>query len=291
MHQALKGAGAAFGIVTEFVVNTHPEPGDAVRYSFSLNFGKHTDMVPVVEQWMSLISDPALDRRLGSELVVHGLGAAITATFYGSEDEWRASGLPDRIPQGGASALLDGWLGAVAEQAEEAALYLSGLSEAFTASSVGFRREDLLSSAGIAALMDYIDGADRGPAPWFLIFDVTGGAIADVPMNATAYAHRDKIAYAQFYGGGPGLSQTTKDFKDGVFATIRQNSPGATTVYPGYVDPALDNAQEAYWGPNLPALMQIKAKYDPADLFHNPQSVRPASPGPSPRRRGGTQGR
>ena len=34
---------------------------------------------------------------------------------------------------------------------------------------------------------------------------------------------------------------------------------------------------EDLWGENLPRLRRIKAKYDPGDVFHNPQSVRPAA--------------
>lgn len=33
--QAIRGAGASFGIVTEFVFETHPEPGSTVRYSYT----------------------------------------------------------------------------------------------------------------------------------------------------------------------------------------------------------------------------------------------------------------
>ena len=41
--------------------------------------------------------------------------------------------------------------------------------------------------------------------------------------------------------------------------------------------PRLDNAQAQYWGSNLPRLEQIKKAIDPNDIFHNPQSVRPAA--------------
>jgi hypothetical protein len=33
--QAIRGAGASFGIVTEFVLETHPEPGPTVQYSYT----------------------------------------------------------------------------------------------------------------------------------------------------------------------------------------------------------------------------------------------------------------
>ncbi|KAI0971214.1 hypothetical protein F4678DRAFT_434092 [Xylaria arbuscula] len=273
---AVKGAGAGFGIVTEFVVKTHPEPGDVVQYSYSLSFGKHAEMVPVLKQWQDLVSDPNLDRRFGTEFVAHELGAIITATFYGTEDEWNASGIPQRIPTGKVSIVIDDWLAVIAAQAEDAALYLSDLRSAFTVRSLAFTAEETLSEDTITKVMKYLDDTEHGTLLWFLIFDASGGAISDIPMNATAYSHRDKIMFCQGYGIGlPVLTQTTKDFLSGLIDTIQAASTQTLTTYPGYVDPTLTNPQQSYWGPNLATLESIKAKLDPNDLFHNPQSVRP----------------
>ncbi|KAJ2985165.1 hypothetical protein NUW58_g5681 [Xylaria curta] len=275
---ALKGAGAGFGIITKFVMKTHPEPGNIVQYSYSISLGKHADMVPVFKQWQDLVSDPNLDRRFGTEFVAHELGAIITATFYGTEAEWKASGIPKRIPKGKVSVVIDDWLGAIAQQAQEAALYLSDIHTAFTVRSLAFTAEETLSEATITKVMKYLDDTNRGTLIWFLIFDATGGAISDIPMNATAYSHRDKIMFCQGYGIGiPVLSQQTKDFMSGLIGTIQDSARQTLTTYPGYIDPSLANPQQSYWGPNLETLESIKATYDPNDLFHNPQSVRPKS--------------
>ncbi|KAH9992370.1 hypothetical protein F4779DRAFT_609290 [Xylariaceae sp. FL0662B] len=273
---ALKGAGAGFGIITEFNIRTHPEPGDVVQYSYSITFSRAKDLAPVFQQWQELISDPDLDRRFGSEIVFHELGCIITATFYGTEAEWDATGIAKRIPTGEISVVIDDYPAVLANEAEEAALYLSDIDSPFIARSVAFRPDELLSAERITQLFDYIDSVDRGTLIWFLIFDVSGGAISDVPMNATAYSHRDKIMFSQAYGIGiPTLNQNTKDFIEGIVSTIRNSSPQVLTTYPGYVDPSLPDPQESYWGPNLKTLGQIKSKWDPNDVFHNPQSVRP----------------
>ncbi|KAF3006223.1 hypothetical protein E8E14_001906 [Neopestalotiopsis sp. 37M] len=278
MFFALKGAGAGFGVITEFVVKTHPEPGSIVQYSFTATFAKHADMADIFEQWQTLISDPNLDRRFGSEIVMHELGLVITATFYGTQEEFDATGIPDKIPAGKVSVALDDWLGAVAQQAEDAALYLSDIQSAFTSRSLAFRQDELLTTDEIKSMMTYLDETDRGTLLWFLIFDVSGGAINDIPMNATAYSHRDKIMFCQGYGIGiPTLSQTTKDFMNGLIDNIQSAAGQTLTTYPGYVDPLLANAQESYWGPNLERLGQIKSNWDVNDVFHNPQSVRPAT--------------
>jgi len=60
--------------------------------------------------------------------------------------------------------------------------------------------------------------------------------------------------------------------------TLTKDRPGVPIeAYAGYVDPKLTDGQQEYWGTNLPRLEQIKAQLDPNDVFHNPQSVRPAN--------------
>ncbi|PHH88122.1 hypothetical protein CDD83_7942 [Cordyceps sp. RAO-2017] len=274
---ALKGAGAGFGVITEFVMKTHPEPGSVVRYTYSVNFGRHADMVDVFDQWQALISDPGLDRRFGSEIIMHAFGLVISATFHGTRDEYEASGIPDRIPRGNVSVLLDNWLGVVGNQAQDAGLWVSEVRSSFTSRSLAFRRDQLLSRDDIVRMMDFLDRTDKGTLVWFLIFDVTGGAIGDVRTDATAYAHRDKIMFCQGYAVGiPALTRKTRVFMDGLISTIRETANSTLTTYPGYVDPSLHDAQASYWGPNLPRLTEVKTKWDPQDVFHNPQSVRPS---------------
>ncbi|RYP40375.1 hypothetical protein DL767_001730 [Monosporascus sp. MG133] len=256
---ALKGAGAGFGIITSFVMKTRPEPGSVVQYSYSVTFANHADLSPVFQQWQELVMDPDLDRRFGTEFTMHELGVIISGTFYGTDEEFQATGIPDRIPKGKISVVLDDWMAVITKHAEEAALSLSSISSAFTARSLAFRREDKISPETITNLMNYIDGAERGTLIWFLIFDATGGAISDVPTNATAYSHRDKVMFCQGYGVGiPTLNQQTKDFVGGIVNTIQNGADNTLTTYPGYVDPALTNPQESYWGPNIDTLRAIK---------------------------------
>jgi hypothetical protein len=69
-----------------------------------------------------------------------------------------------------------------------------------------------------------------------------------------------------------------RDFIGGITSLVRSLIPTGSqlTTYAGYVDPTLQNPQEQYWGSNLPRLVEVKTKWDPSDVFHNPQSVRPA---------------
>jgi FAD/FMN-containing dehydrogenase len=44
-------------------------------------------------------------------------------------------------------------------------------------------------------------------------------------------------------------------------------------AYVNYRDLELRDFAAAYWGANLPRLKQIKAAFDPSDVFHHAQSV------------------
>jgi Berberine and berberine like len=277
----LKGAGASFGVITEFVVRTHPEPGNVVQYTYSFSFGRQADMAPFYQKWQDLISDPNLDRRFDSEFIVEPLGALITTTFYGTDAEYQASGIPAKIPTGGRQSMaVNDWVGSIAHEAENEALYLSNIPTSFYSKSLALRQQDLLTPSGITDLFNYLDQVDKGTLVWFIIFDQSGGAIADVAEDATAYPHRDKILFYQSYAVGlPTLSDKTRSFLTGVHAIIQKNAAQANMTYAGYVDPALvgPDAQQSYWGPHVPRLQQIKKAWDPTDVFHNPASVKPAA--------------
>ena len=233
-------------------------------------------MIPVFAAWQDLISDPALDRRFASELIIQPLGIIITTTFFGTDEEWEASGIPEKIPGSKANIVINDWLGALVKEAENEALYLGELPNNFYSKALAFAPEDLMSGEGIDGLFKYIDDADKGTLLWFIIFDLSGGAINDVPLEATAYPHRDKILYYQSYAIGLGaLQDATRDFIEGVHEEIQLGSPTANSTYAGYADPALGaEAEEVYWEGHAGLLRAVKGEWDPEEVFWNPQAVR-----------------
>jgi len=263
-------------------MRTHPEPGDVIQYTFDITFGDDpARLTDVYMQWQNLVSDPMLDRRFGTELIMWLGGIIITGTFYGTEDEFHETGIHQSLPGNGTIAVTD-WLGSLAAWAEKEALYfLATVSSNFYAKSLGFRREDILSRENATDLFEFAQGVDKGTLLWFLIFDATGGAVADVPLNATAYAHRDKYMFYQSYAVDLlDLSDTTwsflNDFHEELVGKLPDNTMTRGT-YPGYVDLNISGIpQEQYWEGNLPTLEGIKSQWDPNDVFHNPHSVRPA---------------
>lgn len=281
---ALKGAGASFGIITEFKVTTHPTPGEAVQYNFGFSGTPHYDQAERFKQWQSMISDPGLSRKFASQVVLSELGMIISGTFFGTHKEFNALNLTSVFPDVSSRkvAVFNDWAGLVGHWAEDVGLQIGGgISSPFYSKSIAFTSKDLIPDDGIDRFFEYVDQADKGTKIWFGIFDLEGGATNDVPANGTAYGHRDALFYFQSYGVNLGIKvkDQTRDFINGMndvlAGSLRNHALGA---YAGYVDPAmtLEDAQVGYWKGNVPKLRQIKKAIDPNDIFHNLQSVRPA---------------
>lgn len=278
---AVKGAGASFGIVTEFKVRTEPEPGSVVEYSYTFNIGDAASNANLFKEWQSLISDPTLSRKFASVFTVSHNIIVVSGTYFGTKAEFDAFQLEHRFPDSTNSTAvqLNDWLGLVAHWGEEA--FLQGITNVpawFYSKSLSFSPQTLIPPSGIDNLFQFLAKQASGTPAWFVIFDLAGGAINDVPTSSTAYPHRNSLYWMQSYAATVGgVSQTTVNFLDGINNIIAASLPGADFgAYAGYVDPRLPDGQRAYWGSNLPRLQQIKGVVDPMDVFHNPQSVRPA---------------
>jgi hypothetical protein len=284
---AIKGAAASFGIVTEFKVRTHEIPKAAIQYQYTFSQGDVLDKVKLFMAWQNIVAKPNLTRNFSTEFTVFQDGVIIMGTFFGTRNEFQEFEQENDLPlQGmGNVAYITNWLSLVVHTAEKYLLHLTGsVLTSFYAKSLSFTADELFTEHDLVALFTYLDAAPKGTPTWWVIFDLEGGATNDVPMNATSYGHRDAIMWMQSYAVAgfepPGFIM--KRFLNRLHEVILGNRPpGPVRSYPGYVDPYLKHAQEAYWGPNLGRLQDIKTAVDPNDVFHNPQSVEvnPPTPG------------
>jgi FAD/FMN-containing dehydrogenase len=110
---------------------------------------------------------------------------------------------------------------------------------------------------------------------------VLGGAMARVPAEATAFAHRDR-PYMAAVGC---IYEDVADrpahhaWADAFAAALRRDSrPG---VYVNFLsDEGPERVREAYPGPTWDRLVEVKRRYDPDNLFRLNQNIPPA-PGPA----------
>jgi hypothetical protein len=298
---ALRGAGASFGIVTEFRLRTHPAPKEVVCFSrrFSTPF---YSLAPTIREWQRVVSEPNLSRKLFTQVEISGCGMIISGTFFGSATElsrepfskllglgpnqkWRGSRLgSSRIGVKlkrftNWEAVVRHWAGGRVRSA------LLGRPTHFYHKSLTVTKESLIPGHTMDKLCLYLDLAKKGTPFWFVIFDLSGGAVGDVSPDSSAFSHRSALYYLQSYAVQLGkVSPVTKDFLRGINHTIEQDlSSPNRGIYPGYVDPGLDDAQGRYWTQNLKRLEEIKSSVDPSNVFRNPQSVLPSqSPPPYP---------
>jgi FAD/FMN-containing dehydrogenase len=108
---------------------------------------------------------------------------------------------------------------------------------------------------------------------------VLGGAMARVPADATAFAHRgSKIMtnVAAFYEG-PEDKPARQAWVDEFAAALRQDDGGA---YAGFLaDEGQERVHQAYPDATWERLAEVKRRYDPTNLFRRNQNVPPAAGG------------
>jgi FAD/FMN-containing dehydrogenase len=134
------------------------------------------------------------------------------------------------------------------------------------------------STAAIRAMMAAVEARQASAvlSGGGIILDASGGAINRVPADATAFAHRDGLFVMQYsasWGTGAATSVVTanRQWLEGAWKSMRNFVSGQ--AYQNYIDPELSGWAKAYYGSNLARLEQVKASYDPDDVFKFPQSV------------------
>ncbi|KAL4420436.1 hypothetical protein ABPG75_010092 [Micractinium tetrahymenae] len=122
-----------------------------------------------------------------------------------------------------------------------------------------------------------------GPAWTYAYFEPVEGAAADVAPDAMAYVHRevgwDLVVDTFFLSSPPGMLRRAQRWLGGLHGKrwapllsgrAYQNYPSFSRLYS-----PRGRALQRYYGSNLCRLVQLKAKYDPAEVFSSAQGVPP----------------
>ncbi|WP_405452833.1 FAD-binding oxidoreductase [Streptomyces erythrochromogenes] len=137
-----------------------------------------------------------------------------------------------------------------------------------------------LPDAAIGAVLDavrrYGAGAPRGGLGVVQFDGVCGGAVNRVAVGDTAFAHRDSAFLAQYLvywpeSAPPAAVARHEAWLDGLWRDLRPWASGR--AYQNYIDPKLIGWREAYYGPNLARLEEVRRTHDPDRLFRFPQAV------------------
>src|SRR5215208_1691593 len=134
---------------------------------------------------------------------------------------------------------------------------------------------DLIDRDAAQTIVDHLQASD---APMRVAqLRVLGGAMARVPVAATAFAHRHSRIMANlatFYDG-PADRAVRQAWVSDFAAALGQEDAGAYVNFLG--DDGQARLRQAYPGPTWDRLAAVKARYDPTNLFRLNQNIPPAT--------------
>ncbi len=139
-------------------------------------------------------------------------------------------------------------------------------------------KSSFLESLSDEAIDDMVDAFAGAPSPMdAILLEHFHGAATRVPVEATAYPHRK-----EGYNFATLSEWMDPDLSERCMAWARRTYDAMTSHfssarYVNYLgDDESPNEVGSAYGPNLPRLRTLKGRYDPDNVFHLNQNIRPA---------------
>jgi FAD/FMN-containing dehydrogenase len=121
-----------------------------------------------------------------------------------------------------------------------------------------------------------VEALIHAPAGSMVQLRVLGGAMAHVPADATAFAQRDAVVMASVMNdvGDPETAGASMRWNRGLFSRLESRASG---VYVNFLEDEGDaRIRSAYPEGAYDRLAAVKRRYDPGNVFHRNQNIRPA---------------
>ena len=152
------------------------------------------------------------------------------------------------------------------------------LDDGFPRGALNYWKSAFFTELSDAAVQTMIDAFEATPSIMTgMVIEHFHGAVCRVDPTATAYPHREP-GYNLVLAGqwaDPADTAANVAWVRETFAALEPYT--APRVYMNYVaDDETDRVASAY-GPNLDRLVEIKRRYDPANLFHLNPNIDPAA--------------
>jgi FAD/FMN-containing dehydrogenase len=269
---AVRGGGGNFGVVTRFQYRLHP---------VGMILGGAVLLPPTADVLRGLVSAAAAAPR-DLSTISFLVNAAPPLPFLAPEHHFKPALIVmfvyDGDPEAGQAAIapirsLATPLGELAAPMPYPGIYQftaqGAAPSASTMRSGFFDGIDDETAETIVREMATAPGAGMD----FTQIRVLGGAMADVPAEATAFAHRDaKVAITLHAAHGD--DRTVADaWINRYFGALAQKANG---VYSNFLDDEGEaRVRDAYPVATYQRLADVKRRYDPSNLFRRNQNIRP----------------
>ncbi len=276
---AVRGAGSNFGVVTSFEFQAHPVgpevmvgaifyPQDAARAILAawrdFMAGAPDELSSVAICWSIPPGEPFPPALHGAPVVV------VAGAYAGPVSEGEAVVQPLREL---AEPLLDlsgpwPWVG-----------LQSGFDALFPKGGFYHWKSRALAELTDDAIEEIADYAGRRPSPLTdLIVWHNGGAMGRVGESDTAYGGRDAswLVTGEVSWTDPAQSDEAIAWGREFWAAMGKHSTGGLYLnFPGFAEEKEELVKAGY-GANYPRLAELKAKYDPSNLFRMNLNITPA---------------
>jgi FAD/FMN-containing dehydrogenase len=253
------GGGGNFGIATSYTLKLH-ELADVTL--LIAKWDGHGDLGAVLRTWQR--EAPIADERLSSALEADSTHFELTAVMHGGsrhelDDQLRsllAIGQPE-------VTYLEGFwpdLYANADRGPDlpyAKFYSQLITQPFP-------------DEAIELVLQYMANTPSPPSNFFC--SSFGGNVRNAPPGGSAFPHRDALFYCEPGAAwdDPALHGKAIGWATELWRALRPYGKAGYVNVPNA--PASDWERE-YYGPNVERLRQVKAKYDPDNVFNFEQSV------------------
>ncbi|OEO29116.1 FAD-linked oxidase [Devosia insulae DS-56] len=272
---ALRGGGGNFGVVTRLKFRLNPLPsfvgGPLVLPATAENIAKFAELADAAPDALSTIAMvmpippvPFVRAEFHGRLALIGMMA-----FSGTPDAATAALAPFRAI---ATPIAD-----LVGPAPYSAMYaMDPPPEMRPAVSCRSRFVDRFSVEAAAKMLAALEAC---PSPMKMgQIRVLGGAYSRVATDATAFAHRQgkiMVAFLAMYEGGADVTAHFDRWATGAVDSVSEKNAVAYVNFLGIEGG--EGLRAAYPGSTWDRLRQIKAKYDPENLFRLNQNIPPAA--------------
>lgn len=263
LYWAIRGGGGNFGVVTEFVYRLHPFNPEVYGGTLFFGFDQARDLLRFWAEFNQTLPDEANVEPIwfvgedGMRMII------VEVVWCGSHDAGErvlAPLLDFGKRAGGELAPMDYSQFQTKDDAYLGHGKLNYLKSGFVVE---------LGEDAIDAIVENYEG-DVLPSGWF---QHQGGAMNRIAPADTAFVHRDVEVNL-------GISSTWTDPAESEqrIAAIRRYYEALRPFMKGYYTNLNEESEQKTWGnfgENYPRLVEIKKRYDPANLFRLNANIRP----------------